>query len=204
MAADDFFTRWSRQKSESTKKNVTAEAGASPVEDNAPARSAESKPLPTLDDVAALTPDSDFSAFLGRNVDESVKRSALKKLFSNPHFNVMDGLDIYIDDYNKFTPLSATMLASLEHAKELLNPGSKHERKDELPLKNPATSELPPRIEEVEELSETEPEQGQQEQELRMQEKLPELEDETTTDAADADSATGEKANDNPSLQGGS
>ena len=29
----------------------------------------------------------------------------MKKLFSDPHFNVMDGLDTYIDDYGKPDPL---------------------------------------------------------------------------------------------------
>lgn len=33
--------------------------------------------------------------------EESVKRAALKKLFSDPRFNVMDGLDVDIDDYSK-------------------------------------------------------------------------------------------------------
>jgi hypothetical protein len=30
----------------------------------------------------------------------------MKKLFADPHFNVMDGLDIYIDDYSIPSPLS--------------------------------------------------------------------------------------------------
>ena len=36
--------------------------------------------------------------------------AALKKLFSDPHFNVMDGLDTYIDDYGKPDPLPPVML----------------------------------------------------------------------------------------------
>lgn len=55
--------------------------------------------LPTLEDVRALTADSDFSKFVGRGVTPEVRNAAMKKLFSDPHFNVMDGLDIYIDDY---------------------------------------------------------------------------------------------------------
>jgi hypothetical protein len=46
----------------------------------------------------------------------------MKKLFTDPHFNVMDGLDIYIDDYTKFEPIPAAMLAMLVHAKPLLDP----------------------------------------------------------------------------------
>jgi hypothetical protein len=59
---------------------------------------------------------------MAQGVDESVKRSAMKKLFTDPHFNIMDGLDIYIDDYNKFEPISPALLASLNHAKALLDP----------------------------------------------------------------------------------
>jgi hypothetical protein len=75
--------------------------------------------LPTIEDVERLDADSDFSAFVTDGVDKAVQRLAMKKLFSDPHFHVMDGLDIYIDDYNKPDPLSAAMLASLRHAKNL-------------------------------------------------------------------------------------
>jgi hypothetical protein len=45
-----------------------------------------------------------------------------KMFFSDPHFNVMDGLDIYIGDYNTFEPIPPAMLAMLAHAKPLLDP----------------------------------------------------------------------------------
>jgi hypothetical protein len=48
-----------------------------------------------------------------------VKNAALKKLFSDPHFNRMDGLDVYIDDYNKADPLPPEMLRKLAGAKFL-------------------------------------------------------------------------------------
>jgi len=44
----------------------------------------------------------------------------LKKLFSEPQFNVMDGLDTYIDDYSKPDPMPEAMLRGLNQAKELL------------------------------------------------------------------------------------
>jgi hypothetical protein len=43
----------------------------------------------------------------------------MKKLFSDPHFNVMDGLDVYIDDYGKPDPIPPEMLRSLASAKFL-------------------------------------------------------------------------------------
>jgi hypothetical protein len=50
---------------------------------------------PTLDDVARLTPESDFAAFTAPQVDARVRNEALKKLFfGDPHFNTGDGLDV--------------------------------------------------------------------------------------------------------------
>jgi hypothetical protein len=83
----------------------------------APAEVAESKPAtPTMADVEALTRQSDFSRFVSPGVDGEVKNAALKKLFTDPHFNVMDGLDIYIDDYNKPDPLPASSLRKMAQA----------------------------------------------------------------------------------------
>jgi len=93
-------------------------------------------PPPTLDDVAQLTPSSDFSRFVAPNVDEGVKRAAMKKLFSDPHFNVMDGLDTYIDDYGKPDPIPEAMLRRMAQSKFL---GLfDHEQEDEAqPLASP-------------------------------------------------------------------
>jgi hypothetical protein len=84
-----------------------------------PSPDAAPRTLPTIDDIAALGPDSDFSAFVSQGVDKAVQRLAMKKLFSDPHFSILDGLDVYIDDYNKADPISAAMLASLEHSKSV-------------------------------------------------------------------------------------
>ena len=52
-------------------------------------------PGPTLDDVARLTPESDYAAFTSPQVDARVRNEALKKLFfGDPHFNTGDGLDV--------------------------------------------------------------------------------------------------------------
>jgi hypothetical protein len=76
-------------------------------------------PLPTLADVAALTPDADFSRFVMPGVDERVQHAAMKKLFAAPHFNVMDGLDTYIDDYGKPDPIPEAMLRRMTQSKFL-------------------------------------------------------------------------------------
>jgi hypothetical protein len=78
------------------------------------AQEAEVSPLPTLEDVEKIDRFApDFSAFMRPDVDPAVQQAALKKMFSDPHFNVMDGLDIYIDDYSKPDPLPAGMLQKL-------------------------------------------------------------------------------------------
>lgn len=120
MSADDFFSRWSKRKAEQPGLPETTPASA--AEPTLAPTPAPELPPPTLDDVAALGYDADFTRFVKPGVDETVRRSAMKKLFTDPHFNVMDGLDIYIDDYTKFEPLPAAMLAMLVHAKPLLDP----------------------------------------------------------------------------------
>jgi hypothetical protein len=143
MLEEGFLRRWARRKSESREGRAPEpERVAPPAVANVPdadavaaaalavptpppadvssgAASDPARPLPTMDDVAALGADSDFSAFVARGVDQAVRRSALKKLFADPHFSVMDKLDIYIDDFTKPSPMSEAMLASLGHAKNL-------------------------------------------------------------------------------------
>ncbi len=134
---DGFFSRWSRRKAQAQRGDAPADA-APPAAAQAPAvpqpvaapatatpaavppaPAEPAAPLPTLDDVARLTPDADFSRFVARGVDEGVKRAAMKKLFSDPRFNVMDGLDVYIDDYNVTTPIPPAELRQLAQARAL-------------------------------------------------------------------------------------
>src|SRR5262249_48517864 len=53
------------------------------------------------------------------DVATEVKNAALKKLFTDPHFNRMDGLDVYIDDYSIPSPLPQHLLAKMAQAKFL-------------------------------------------------------------------------------------
>ncbi len=54
------------------------------------------------------------------DVDPSIKNAALKQMFKDPHFNVMDGLDTYIDDYSIADPIPEEMMKKLYQARELL------------------------------------------------------------------------------------
>ncbi|MEO8347244.1 MAG: DUF3306 domain-containing protein, partial [Betaproteobacteria bacterium] len=55
-------------------------------------------------------------------IDEATKRAALKKLFSDPSFNVMDGLDIYVGDYTQADPMPTGMLEKLSAVYAMLDP----------------------------------------------------------------------------------
>jgi hypothetical protein len=77
------------------------------------------KPALSLDDVKLLTKDSDFKPYMASDVGPEVRNAAMKKLFADPHFNVMDGLDIYIDDYSKADPIPESMLRQMASAKFL-------------------------------------------------------------------------------------
>ncbi|HXM83049.1 MAG TPA: DUF3306 domain-containing protein [Burkholderiales bacterium] len=103
MSEDNFLQRWSRRKQQA--------AAQKPVLQD---------PAPQLPAIDSLDFESDFKAFMHSKVEESVKRAALKKLFADPRFNVMDGLDTYIDDYTKAEPITEELLAQLEHARQTL------------------------------------------------------------------------------------
>lgn len=109
MARDpqDFLRRWSRRKQD---------AAAQP---KAPAPRKD-EPAPALPPLDSLTFESDFKAFMHAKVEESVKRAALKKLFSDPRFNVIDQMDIDIDDYTNLESIPPDMLEKLEHARATL------------------------------------------------------------------------------------
>jgi hypothetical protein len=70
-------------------------------------------PAPTMSNVHELTPQSDFKPFMRTDVAPEVKNAAMKQLFKDPHFNVMDMMDIYVDDYSKPDPLPPEMLRKM-------------------------------------------------------------------------------------------
>lgn len=134
-ASEGFLRRWSRLKREAEESAAPLPAAPETAAPDAPA-------LPTLEDVAALGPDSDYSAFMAQGVDRSLRRLAMKKLFADPHFNTMDGLDIYIGDYTQASPVPAAMLAALEHARGMLLRGREAEEAEDDTHVEPAP--LPP------------------------------------------------------------
>ena len=118
--ADGFLSRWSKRKAgkEIEPEKVQEEIPLSTI---APAPEAQAAPPVTLEDVEKIDRfDPDFSAFMRPDIDPTVQQAALKKMFTDPHFNVMDGLDIYIDDYSKPDPLPPGMLERMVQS-DMLN-----------------------------------------------------------------------------------
>jgi len=123
MSDDHFLSRWSRRKHAASQGKPVEEVPAEKVSEALPAAQGsnpvvEAAPEP-LPPVESLTPESDFAPFMKPGVDPATRQAALKTLFRDPRFNVMDGLDVYIDDYSKTEPIPAAMLASLRQAQRI-------------------------------------------------------------------------------------
>ena len=124
--SEGFLGRWAKRKEAVRKgEEVSAEPVVVPVEPvvarvpPAPADEVQLPPPPTLADTQSLTPASDFTRFMRPDVSPEVKNAAMKKLFADPHFNIMDRLDTYIDDYSQPDPIPPEMLRQLASAKFL-------------------------------------------------------------------------------------
>lgn len=128
--SEGFLSRWSRLKRE-REAGVPAKPAAATASEGTPEVPTAQVQTPpedvqklveSLPPVESLTPESDFSVFMQPKVPEALKRQALKKLFRDPHFSQMDGLDVYIDDYNTFTPIPEDWYKDLPSWQRILNP----------------------------------------------------------------------------------
>ena len=108
--AGDFLARWSRRKLEASTGSIddsaevlqTEEPQAIPPVAAPPERELTDADMPPLD---SLTADSDFTPFMSPGVSDGLRRLALRKLFSQPDFNITDGLNDYDEDYTQFAGL---------------------------------------------------------------------------------------------------
>jgi hypothetical protein len=102
-----FLDRWSRLKREQPEeKPVVPEAKQEPA-----------APLPPVEELKA---DSDFSTFMNPQVADETRRSALKKLFSDAHFNEPDLFEPYSADLSGGEPIPTEMLKALNQGRRLL------------------------------------------------------------------------------------
>ena len=104
---EDFLSRWSRLKRSGGEAKTAPAPAAAPQAAAAtppaqPAAAAAPIPLPPIE---SLEPGADIAQFMKAEVEEALKRQAVKKLLQDPRFNVMDGLDVYIADFSQPDPL---------------------------------------------------------------------------------------------------
>jgi hypothetical protein len=126
---EKFLSRWSRLKNES--KDLPQKT--------------EEAPVPILPPLDKLTPESDFTGFMHPKVEDALRRAALKKLFSDPHFNVPDPFEAYSGDWTGGEPISEEMLATLNQARTLLF--DKEEKKEQAKDESQAADEGAPAAE---------------------------------------------------------
>ncbi len=101
-----FLDRWSRLKQE--------QPAAKPV-----VPQAKEEPAAPLQPVEQLKPDSDFTPYMNPKVDDGTRRSALKKLFADAHYNLPDPFEAYSEDYTRSEPISQKMLKAINRVRDV-------------------------------------------------------------------------------------
>lgn len=122
---DSFLARWSRRKHAERRGEAQPAEPPAPPAAPAAATPAPAQPqcaqapteLPPVDSLQGIA--SEYKDFMRPEVDAATRSAALKKLFFDPHFNQMDGLDVYIDDYTKYEPLTPSALRLLNQGRYL-------------------------------------------------------------------------------------
>lgn len=118
-SGDAFLSRWSRRKQAARQGEALPEPVATqpPAAIQPPPIPEPPAELPAVDTLKGL--ESDYRAFMSPQVDATTRSAALQRLFSDPHFNVMDGLDTYIDDYSVEDPIPNAILKMMSGARTL-------------------------------------------------------------------------------------
>lgn len=154
MNREPFLTRWSRRKLTSQHEEESVEPASPPV-NQGPAEPLPSAATPTgleassarpeLPSLDSISLNTGVAAFFRPEVEEGLRRVALKKLFSDPHFNIMDGLDVYIDDYSRKDPIPVDILDRLVRAQTWFRDQDEgNTTADEVPHQTDLSSAEPP------------------------------------------------------------
>ena len=133
MAQDKeaFLSRWSRLKREAPEREKAIEEK----------QQAEAQPAPALPPVETLTPQSDFAGFMHPKVKEELRRMALRKLFSDPHFSTPDPFEPFSGDWTVGEPIGQELLAKLSQTRSVLFSREEREKQDQ---EAEAAAEPPP------------------------------------------------------------
>ena len=108
------LARWSRRKA-TTRAETASPSAAMAKAKEASAIEKTDADMPAID---SLDSDSDYSVFLSPKVSEKLRRTALRKLFHLPQFNVQDELDFCNGDFRNFTPMGNIITADMRHHME--------------------------------------------------------------------------------------
>lgn len=153
-----FLERWSRLKRRGDSAPASTgvapdeiapgEEAAAPADASLPAEAGEPHPgaargadalsgpaaAASLPPIETLDLDADFTGFLKKEVGEPLRRAALRKLFSDPHFNRMDGLDTYIGDYSAADPIPPDVMKRLRQFRTFLGDEPEEDERTAAPV----------------------------------------------------------------------
>lgn len=105
------------QETETDSDSVTEATASAETEQTEQTEQEEKAPV-ELPPIESLSEDSDYSLFMSPEVDEKVKKLALRKLFKSPFFNVVDGLNDYDDDFTTFELLGDIVTSDMKFHEE--------------------------------------------------------------------------------------
>jgi hypothetical protein len=117
-----FLDRWSRLKRQ---QEQDAERPAPP------AKSEPDAAAPVLPPVEELKSESDFTPFMNPKVADETRRSALKKLFADAHFNEPDLFEPYSRDFTKSETIPEKMLKAINRVRDVAVKGEEQVAEDE-------------------------------------------------------------------------
>jgi len=162
---EPFLRRWTRRKSDAAAnpelpeperpeselpdgadQPAREEAGEAADVDGAAPDAAENRehksdedmpPLESIDQGGSVTP------FMSPRVSEGLRRAALRRLFSQPKYNVVDMLDDYAEDYSKPVALGDIVTSDMRYRAEQAAKRMKEKLKESLAEKDAGDAEVP-------------------------------------------------------------
>jgi len=170
MTEDEgFLQRWSRRKQAYVHEDEAADAGESESESSGsqhetvkddtaqpvdadlglqdesevaaqepePPGDEDMPPLESIDQGGSVTP------FMSPRVSEGLRRAALRRLFSQPKYNVVDMLDDYAEDYSNPVALGDIVTSDMRYRAEQAAKRMKEKLKESLAEKDAGDAEVP-------------------------------------------------------------
>lgn len=129
--AESRLHRWAQRKAQDKQQQIESDAIETPAEETKdelareselePREESESQEEPEeieLPPLESLGPESDYSLFMSPEVDQGLRKLALRKLFQAPFYNVRDGLNDYDEDFTTFEELGDIITSDMKFHQE--------------------------------------------------------------------------------------